>query len=230
MNIRRMAFKNLDPRELPNYSPAEAARYLRMPLSTLRTWFFGYGSMPPVIQPADSRKRLLSFLDLVEAHVLLSIRKVHHIPLPAVRKALQYIRTTISSEHPLAVHEFETSGRELFVKYLGGLIGVTQEGQTAMSEVLKIYLHRIERDEKGLARQFFPYVLSGVEESIQPRLILIDPTISAGRPVLAGTGIPTRVVAERHFAGESIDDLAKDYGRERLEIEEILRCESRLAA
>lgn len=37
-------------------------------------------------------------------------------------------------------------------------------------------------------------------------------------------GIPTAIIAERYKAGESIDQLADDYGRERLDIEEAIRC------
>jgi uncharacterized protein (DUF433 family) len=48
--------------------------------------------------------------------------------------------------------------------------------------------------------------------------------------VLAGTGIPTAIVAERYKAGESIDELAEDYGRSRKEIEEAIRCELWLEA
>ena len=60
--------------------------------------------------------------------------------------------------------------------------------------------------------------------------MVIDPHISYGRPVLVGTGIPTAVVAERYKAGESIDELAEDYGRSRKEIEEANRCELCLEA
>jgi uncharacterized protein (DUF433 family) len=59
---------------------------------------------------------------------------------------------------------------------------------------------------------------------------VIDPRISFGRPVLAGTGIPTAVIAERYKAGESMDDLADDYGCQRFEIEEAVRCELALEA
>ena len=59
----------------------------------------------------------------------------------------------------------------------------------------------------------------------EPRVVVIDPHISYGRPVLVGTGIPTAVVAERYKAGESIDELAEDYSRSRKEIEEAIRCE-----
>jgi uncharacterized protein (DUF433 family) len=54
---------------------------------------------------------------------------------------------------------------------------------------------------------------------------VIDPRISFGCQILAGSGIPTAIVAERYKAGESIDELAEDYGRERLDIEEAIRCE-----
>jgi len=37
------------------------------------------------------------------------------------------------------------------------------------------------------------------------------------------------VIAERYKAGESIDALAADYGRETGDIEEAIRCELRLA-
>lgn len=65
---------------------------------------------------------------------------------------------------------------------------------------------------------------------MEPKTIVIDPQVSFGRPVLAGTGIPTAVIAERYIAGESVDDLADDYGRRRLEIEEAIRCELSLEA
>ena len=56
-------------------------------------------------------------------------------------------------------------------------------------------------------------------------MVVIDPDISFGRPVIAGTGITTSIIAERYKAGESIADLGHDYGRPRNEIEEAIRCE-----
>ena len=55
--------------------------------------------------------------------------------------------------------------------------------------------------------------------------MVIDPHVSFGRPVITGTGILTAVIAERYKAGEAIAELAEDYGRESLEIEEAIRCE-----
>ena len=61
-------------------------------------------------------------------------------------------------------------------------------------------------------------------------MIVIDPRLSAGRPVIAGTGLATELIAERYKAGESITVLARDYGRENSEIEEAVRCELKAAA
>ncbi len=55
--------------------------------------------------------------------------------------------------------------------------------------------------------------------------MMIDPRVTFDRPVLAGTGIPTAVLADRYKAGESMGDLADDYECERDLIEEAIRCE-----
>jgi hypothetical protein len=42
----------------------------------------------------------------------------------------------------------------------------------------------------------------------------MDPRIEFGRPVLKSSAVPTAVIADRYKAGESIADLAEDYGEE----------------
>ena len=74
------------------------------------------------------------------------------------------------------------------------------------------------------------YPFTRKRELDEPRAVVIDPFVSFGRPVLAGTGISTAVVAERFKAGEPMGALADDYGRSLLEIEEAIRCELPLEA
>lgn len=70
--------KEQDVRELPAYGVAEAAHYLLVPRATLRSWVAGmsYGSdaerkfFKPIIQPAATSPVALSFINLIEAHVL----------------------------------------------------------------------------------------------------------------------------------------------------------------
>jgi hypothetical protein len=79
----------------PAYPFVEAAHYLSVPLSTLRAWCLGQGyredgktrRFQPLIRLDGNDRRALSFLNLVEAHVLAAIRRQHHVPLPKVRQA-----------------------------------------------------------------------------------------------------------------------------------------------
>ena len=224
--------KEADPRQLPTYTISEAAHYLRLPRSTLHAWVAGQASyrtsggsrfFRPVIALPDKRLGLLSFINLVEAHVLDAIRREHEVPLQKVRKALDYLAQRLSSHHPLAEQRFETDGVDLFIRHYGDLINIAQSGQLAMRKIMEAYLRRVEWDAAGVVARLYPFTRKRTPD--EPKAIVIDPRISFGRPVLAGSGIPTAVIAERYKAGESIDQLADDYGRERLAIEEAIRCE-----
>jgi len=95
-----------DPREVPAYSLAEAAYYLGVPAATLRSWVAGrmYSTAKgdrqfrPIIEPADPKRLRLSFVNLVEAHVLSALRREHkNIRLPKIRDAIAYLRTKLHS-------------------------------------------------------------------------------------------------------------------------------------
>lgn len=225
-----------EPRELPAYSLIEAARYLRMPEATLRSWVVGR-SYPatagerffkPIIQLPEIGSSVLSFVNMVEAHVLDAIRRQESVSLRKVRVAVAFLERHYNSRHPLVEHQFETEGLDLFVQKAGLLINLSQEGQLAMREIVASYLRRVERDVKGLPIRLYPFTRKRERE--EPRAVVIDPLVSFGRPVLTGTGIATAILAERFKAGESVEELAKDYGRTALDIQEALRCELPLEA
>jgi len=82
-------YRGKDPKELPLYGFAEAAHYLTVPKATLRAWFVGQKlggqkAFRPVLVPADAAQRRLSFVNVVEAHVLDALRKEHRISLQKV--------------------------------------------------------------------------------------------------------------------------------------------------
>src|SRR5574341_1409658 len=99
-----------DLREVPAYSIAEAAGYLRIPKTTLRAWLLGQTGFRAVIDIADRRGRQMSFINLVEAFVLSGIRRQHGVTLPKVRKAVDYLRRTFKAARPLADEQFATDG------------------------------------------------------------------------------------------------------------------------
>jgi uncharacterized protein (DUF433 family) len=167
-------------------------------------------------------------MNLVEAHVLAAIRRDFNVPLWKVRQALDYLGRHIPSRYPLADERFETNGVDLFVRQAGRLVAVCDSGQLAMREMLERYLKRIERDRHGVPIRLYPFTTR--PDRGAPRPVVIDPRVSFGRPILRGTGISTAIIAERYKAGESMTDLAKDYGRPRTDIEEAIRCELEVEA
>jgi uncharacterized protein (DUF433 family) len=160
--------------------------------------------------------------------VLDAIRQQHQVRLVKIRQALRYLRQHFPSRHPLADQKFETDGLDLFMQRYGQLINISQSGQLAMRSLLEAHLQRIERDPQGIAMRLYPFTRKRLPD--EPRLVVIDPSVSFGRPTLTGTGIATAVIAERYKAGDSVDELADDYGCVRLEIEEAIRCELKIEA
>jgi uncharacterized protein (DUF433 family) len=114
------------------------------------------------------------------------------------------------------------------VEQYGKFVNISQDGQIAMREVMSAALKRIERDPRGIPIRLFPFTRSSIANA--PALVVIDPRLSAGRPVIAGTGLATEIIAERYKAGESVRELVQDYERSVDEIEEAIRCELQTAA
>lgn len=234
--MRRDAFTQHDLRQLPAYAIAEAAGYLRLPTSTLHSWLLGqryYDAertaklFKPVIDVADSKRRQLSFINLVEAFVLAGIRRQHEIPLPKVRRALDYVKRSFGTRRPLAEEQFETDGADLFVEKYGALVGVSQEGQLQMREMIRDRLRRVRRDPQGLPEKIILFPAEGGGEGRAD--VVIDPTRSFGRPVLDGLGVRTVSVYERFMAGDDIEVLAREYSVPPQAIQDAIRCERRAA-
>lgn len=230
-------YQGQDPRDLPAYTLRDAAHYLHVPVSTLRTWVAGrpypvHGGeewSAALIVPPPGRRLALSFTNLVEAHVLAATRRAHGIPLQAIRSSLRYVQEKLGVPRPLADVTFETNGVDLFVEHLGTLVNVSRAGQVVARE-LHASLQRIERDELRLAQRLFLFTREGRPMDQQPRVVVVDPRRAFGKPLIDETGIPTAVLRQRHRAGESLAEMAADYRCDPALIEEGLRCELRDAA
>jgi len=189
-----------DPRDLPNYTLAEAARWLAIKPNRLRVWLLGqkHHTKPgawksaPVVEPAQSAPLVLSFWNLVECSVLSSMNVQHKVPLQQVRRALGYVAKERAIQRPL--------------------IDASGQGQIAIREVLaaelsRIPWNRIERDADGLAARLFPWRRSPEE----PKIVAVDPKIAFGQPVLVHTSVPLQVLFDRFRAGDTLAHLAAEY-------------------
>jgi uncharacterized protein (DUF433 family) len=219
----------MDRREVPAYTVGEAAHYLGVPKSTMRAWFVGQRNFRSVIRPADPQKLGLSFSNLVEAYMLTAIRRRHNIALPTIRRGLDYLVRKLGAKRPLLEQQFATNGVDLFVEHLGEVINISRDGQVEMADLIRAYLERVERDPQGLPIKLYPFTRRQPPRE-QPRTVVIDPRVSFGRPVLAGTGVPTAVLAEQFKAGDPVPLLAKEYGADEEAIWDAIRCELDLEA
>lgn len=221
-------------RRTPAYTFAEAAHYLGLPHSTLRSWFLGQGyrgsnneprRFQPLLMLDGNPGEGLSFLNLVEAHVLASIRRDHGVPLPRIRDAIRYVQKSLHRDRPLIDETFQTNGVNLFVDKLEGLVNVSRDGQMEMADLMRAYLRRIDWAEDRLPIRLYPFTRREQPNVEPPRTVVVDPRIAFGRPTLAGRSVPTAVLADRFKAGDTLEELAGDYDTSSQEIEEAIRCE-----
>jgi uncharacterized protein (DUF433 family) len=225
-----MKNRQYNPLEVPSYGAEDAARYLHIPYQTLRYWISNNSDCGPVIRPARIQPPVLSFMDLLECWVLASLRHKEGLPMRNIRGAVETLREKYNSKHPLAEVEFETDGVYLFTRDALGLVNLSRRDQRALEGIMKAYLRRIDRDIEGIARRLYPFTRASYLRTKAhmdvPRVVMIDPSVSFGRPVLANSGISTAVLASRYRGGDSIAALAKEYDRKTTEIEEAVQWET----
>ena len=204
----------------PVYSCRLAAQYAGLSNATLRSWIGDDGLIKTPIAS------VLSFNNLAEAHVLKAMRRVHSLPLQRVRKALIELATIRKTAHPLLDETFETDGVDLCVTEEDSVINLSKRSQREIREFVALYLHRIERGPDGHVSRLYPFVIAERED--EPRNISISPTVSFGKPVLAGTGISTSVIVGRFNARDSIQELAMEYQIATNVLEDAIRWEMSL--
>lgn len=207
----------IDPREQPAYPLSEASRYLKLPAATLRSWTLGrpYPTAAggrvfrPIIRPAQAQPPMLSFWNLVEAHVLRALRSEHGVSVDNVRKAVAYAERKLEVDRLLLRPELCSDAGHLFLDRYGELINLSASGQLAMQQLLAAHLKRVAWDEQRLPVRLHPFLAGDVPIGDMP--IAIDPRISFGRPVVLSQGISTAAIAGRIDAGESLAEVAADY-------------------
>jgi uncharacterized protein (DUF433 family) len=201
----------VDKREWPVYSLAEVAYFLEIPKPTLHSWTRAKVdskgiTQEPLIVPADRTEALFSFYNLIESHILSVTTKTHKVKVSAVRSAMQELLATgmATGNHPLLSREFHTDGKDIFVKLIENTVNLSRRGQYALKPIMDEYLLRIERDDAFKPKKLYP-------AKQQNKIVAMIPTVSSGRPVIDGTGIPVASIWNRYRAGDSVEFIADDY-------------------
>jgi uncharacterized protein (DUF433 family) len=194
----------------PAYTLREATRLTAIGFGTLHSWT--HGTRGPIIRLSSD---FWSFTNIVEAHTLRALRKTHRLRLEAVRRAVRYVESKLRIPHPLASRDFQTDGADLFVERFGQLINVSREGQLAIRELIAEQLRHIDYGRDGRAAKLY---VDG-----DRRLIVMDPAVNYGRPVVAGSRVPVEMIVSRFKGGELPVEIARDYDLGEEKVLEALR-------
>jgi uncharacterized protein (DUF433 family) len=216
--------------EIPNYTLEEAARYLHVPLSTMHYWVIGNEQAAPLTTIYSRRPLLLSFKNLVECFVLESLRLAHGISLRRIRRDVEELRREKTSKYPLADYQLSTRGKTIYLEdeteHGTTLVSLSRGGQQAF-DFLHPWLKRVERNTEGIAQRLFPFTRREflTSPAKAPQVVVIDPSVSFGMPVLIDSRISTAFLLSRKKGGATIPQMAADYGRSEAEIEEAIKLE-----
>ena len=222
---------------LPAYTLAEAARYVGVSERTLRTWFrggpaqstikgaFRRAAVKPILPTEAGPREPLSFLDLIEAHVLFSLRKSYKFPMAKVRVAMEYLATFGDDLTALAREDFFHDHGDIYLGRDRRLLSLTERGQMADKTILESGLHQITYGSDGYANEFYPLFNNAPQ-----RDFVINPAVNYGYISIAKKGIGADALAARYQAGEKMSDIAQDCGLSLEDVVESIRWHDRLAA
>jgi uncharacterized protein (DUF433 family) len=110
------------------------------------------------------------------------------------------------------------------------MLNASRQGQVELSADFQRDLRRVERDARGVPVRLFPSTRGPSAVQDQPWVVVVDPKLAFGRPVLVKAGVTTSVIQDRFLAGDSPREMAEDYCVDEPDIWEALRFEQRLAA
>lgn len=228
---------------VPLYTMSEAARYVRVPLTTYTSWARGYdrrfpdgqGGLrrvhgEPVITAVGTASRgrpVVPFIGLAESMVLAAFRKAG-VSLQHIRQAIPALERQVGVEHALASERLYTDGAVILYDFattgdvettaaeeLTGLTRVV-DGQRVFAEVVREYLRRITYGTDGYAAELvLPY---GSRD-----ILRVVPDRAAGRPLFVNGGAPLDQVVSRWRAGDRIAELAADFEVPPEDLEDALR-------
>lgn len=210
MTVTGGMIPNLEPWRVrlyaPSYTLSEAARYAGIAPATISRWYQQEGGLT-----GREPGQYLSYLQLVEVAFVATMRN-YGLSLRRIWRARQYLADRLGCEYPFAEQRLMSDGVHLLLE-LPLEEGVPEEerkmivldegGQLAWKRILSERYVQFEH-VNGLA---LVWHVSTVNQKI-----VIDPRIAFGAPQI--NGVPTRTIAQRWNAGDSLDEISDGFNLE----------------
>jgi uncharacterized protein (DUF433 family) len=204
----------------------EAAAYLRVPLSTLSYWTrharSAGGTMLVTGFPAESGVPSLPFVGLAEAYVLAAFRKAG-VPIRRITPALEKLKEDVGLEYALASGHLYTDGVEVLFDYASQAdehaartLAESRSGQVVLRPIVSEYLRRIQWDAHGWPERLHLPGFSVAD-------VIVDVRRAYGRPLVVRGDARVEDLVGRWRGGDSLADIATDFGVPPEEVEDVVR-------
>ena len=229
--------------DIPIYPAAEAGRLVELSSARVRRWLQGYeytykagtkneqrsGSKGPIVKRQESDiSSYASFLDLID---LLFVKEFisYGLSLQKIRRALDEAEQIVGGHH-FAQSKFFTNGKKIYFEInekadtFDALMELLSGGQWVIAPVIKQFAHKVEFDTPtGYVKRWFPLGSSG--------LVVLDPSISFGKPALVNKGIATANVYDFYLAeNKNTSKVSKWLDLREEEVQAAVNFEQKLAA
>jgi uncharacterized protein (DUF433 family) len=217
--------------DTPLYTVAEAARFLGVPPTSFGNWARGYHvtfrSRPPVVGRSivtsfDAARHYPSipFIGLAEGFVVLAFRRAG-VSLQHIRKAVAVLEREVGLEHALASQRLFTDGASVLYDYAEDehdeeLLTHVVTQQRVLADVIRDYLRLITYGSDGWPEKL-------ISPATSRPVVVADPERSFGQPIFIRGGVRVEDVLDRWRAGESLAEVAEDFGVPPEDVEDILR-------
>lgn len=209
---------------VPLLTANAAGIHLGIPDSTIRQWA---GRTDPIVHAVFAARNAptLPFIALAEIHILRELRRAG-LTMPHIRESVASLRRMTDEDYVLASNTIATDGGDLLYNAASRAAPEwvrAKDHQGAFREVAERLIRYVSYANDGFAQRLHlrPYGEADV---------IIDSRFGWGQPVLAESKVPVEAVADLFYGGESIGDIADEYGITTAEVEAILRVMARRAA
>jgi len=192
------------------YSVQDVSRITRLSADKVRRWFKelsdkNYEGLS-VNQKNDVETMRISFHGLIELVVIGTLRE-KGFTLSNILKARADLQSKSKKIYPFATNNVTLKlkvipGKGIYFYFPEGLVKLDGTGQYNLDFIYEFFAN-IEFDIDGIALRLFPLSHS--------KLIVIDPKIEGGKPVITGKGIYVEMVQRAHSGKNSIETIMDQF-------------------
>lgn len=211
------------------YTLQEAERLTGASAREANRWLFGYKHANGFSEPLwrtqligdDDQIKVIGFRDLLELRMVKAFA-AKNVPLQVIRVAINNARSLLG-DYPFTAHRFLTDGKSIFHEAVDQESQLTDlaKQQLVFEHIIRPSLYAgIEFSAAGEAKRWFP---------TKNKIVVLDPEISFGKPVLAEYGVRTGVIAASFEVEKSKRAVAAIYEISMAAVDAALKFE-RLAA